>query len=72
MVNAPFVTKIITILRFIVKKTVRFCIKPHCKNIELSYFFFKYFTLSNATAARMIKPLNTNCKFVSMPRNVRQ
>jgi hypothetical protein len=36
-----------------------------------AYFFFRYFTLSSATVM-MMNPLKTNCKLVSMPRNVRQ
>lgn len=40
--------------------------------VEENYFFFKYFTQSRDTAARMMSPLNTNCKLVSIPRKVRQ
>lgn len=40
--------------------------------VEENYFFFKYFTQSRDTAARMMSPLKTNCKLVSIPRKVRQ
>ena len=39
---------------------------------DMDHFFLRYFTLSRATAAMMIAPLNTNWRFVSIPRNVRQ
>ena len=37
-----------------------------------SYLRLRYLMLSSATAAMIIKPLMTNCKFVSIIKNVRQ
>lgn len=36
------------------------------------YFFCTYFKQSRVTAVRMMIPSNTNCRFVSIPKIVRE
>lgn len=45
---------------------------PTRSSIRITYFFWTYFRQSSVTAVMMMIPSNTNCKFVSIPRIVRE
>lgn len=56
------------------------CIQPVFSVLEIraetpifsNYFFWTYFKQSSVTAVMMMMPSNTNCRFVSIPRMVRE
>lgn len=41
-------------------------------DLNMNYFFCTYFRQSRVTATRIMIPENTNCRFVSIPRMVRE